>query len=122
MWLDEHYMLVFDNAVRELSNSASRSLGTLYGKCISTGGMTQSVYSKFYSTMVELVLFYRSGICGTQVYSVINSIQNKTAKLFMPVGRYTANTAIRGDMGRTSCLTKQKTACIRLLSPILRSY
>ncbi|VDI22082.1 Hypothetical predicted protein [Mytilus galloprovincialis] len=120
MWLDEH--LTFDKAVRELSKSASRALGALYGKFISAGGMTHSVYSKLYSTMVEPVLFYCSGIWGTKVHSVINSIQNKAAKFFMSVGRYTANTtAIRGDMGWTSCFTKQRTACIRLLSRILRS-
>ncbi|CAC5394459.1 unnamed protein product [Mytilus coruscus] len=119
MWLDEH--LTFDKAVRELSKSASRALGALYGKFISAGGMTHSVYSKLYFTMVEPVLFYSSGIWGTKVHSVINSIQNKAAKCFMSVGRYTANTAIRGDMGWTSCFTKQRTACIRLLSRILRS-
>ena len=119
MWLDEH--LTFDKAVRELSKSASRALGALYGKFISAGGMAHSVYSKLYSTMVEPVLFYCSGIWGTKVHSVINSIQNKAAKFFMSVGRYTANTAIRGDMGWTSCFTKQRTACIRLLSRILRS-
>ncbi|VDH98699.1 Hypothetical predicted protein [Mytilus galloprovincialis] len=47
MWLDEH--LTFDKAVRELSKSASRALGALYGKFISAGGMTHSVYSKLYS-------------------------------------------------------------------------
>ncbi|CAC5384974.1 unnamed protein product [Mytilus coruscus] len=69
MWLDEH--LTFDKAIRELSKSASRALGALYVKFISAGGMTQSVYSKLYSTMVEPVLFYSSGIWGTKVYSVI---------------------------------------------------
>ena len=71
--------------------------------------------------MVEPVLFYCSGIWGTKTYSVINSVQNKAAKSFMSVGRYTSNTAVRGDMGWTSCFTKQRTACVRLLCRILRS-
>ena len=118
-WLDEH--LTFDKAVRELSKSESRALGALYGKFISVVGMTHSVFSKLYSSMVEPVLFYCSGIWGTKTYPVINCVQNKASKLFMSVGKYTSNTAIRGDIGWSSCFTKQRTACIRLLCRILRT-
>ena len=38
IWFDEH--LTMDKAVKELSKSASRALGALYGKFISAGGMT----------------------------------------------------------------------------------
>lgn len=71
--------------------------------------------------MVEPVLLYGSGIWGTKVHSIVNSVQNKAAKLFVSVGRYTSNTAVRGDMGWTSCFTKQRFSCIRLLCRILRS-
>ena len=107
--------------VKELAKSASRALGALYGKFISAGGMSYSVYTKLYSAMVEPVLMYAAGIWGTKTFSYINTVQNKAAKMFLSVGKFTSNSASRGDLGWTSCYTKQRTACIRLMCRIVRS-
>ena len=77
IWFDEH--LTMDKAVKELSKSASRALGALYGKFISAGGMTHSLYTKLYSTMVEPALFNGAGIWGTKTFSMIKSFQNKAS-------------------------------------------
>ena len=110
-----------DKCVKELPKSATRALGALHGKFICAGGMTNAVYTKLYTSMVESVLFYGADIWGTKQYSVLNCIQNKAAKLFCSVGRYTSNIPIRSDMGWTSCFTKQQLACIRLMCRINRT-
>jgi hypothetical protein len=46
-----------DKAVKELSKSASRALGALFGKFIYAGGMTWEIYNKLYTSMVESILF-----------------------------------------------------------------
>ena len=118
VWFDEH--LTMTKAATELAKSASRALGVLFGKMIATGGLSYSVYTKLYSTMVEPILFYGSSVWGTKQYNVINAVQNKACKYFLGVGKYTSNTATRGDMGWTSCMTKQRIASVRLYSRILR--
>jgi hypothetical protein len=107
-----------DKCAKELSKSASRALGALHWKFICADGMTNAVYVKLYTTIVEPVLFHGAGIWGTKQYSVINCIENKVAKLFCSVERYASNIAIRGDIGWTSCFTKQRLACICLMCRI----
>ena len=45
---------------------------------------------------------------------MINNVQTKAAKYFLAVGKRTSNVSVRGDLGLTTCLTKQKLSCIRL--------
>jgi hypothetical protein len=71
-----------DKCASEHSKCTSRMLGALHGKLICAGGMTNAVYTKLYATIVEPVLFHGVVIWGTTQYSVINCIENKTAKLF----------------------------------------
>ena len=70
-----------DKAVKELSMSASRALGALFEKFISAGGMTWKVYNKLYTSMVEPILFYGSGIWGTCSLNMINNVQTKAANM-----------------------------------------
>ena len=84
VWLDEH--ITFLKNAKELAKSASRALGAVYGKVISAGGVTHSVFSKLYSTMVEPILLYGSGIWGYKNFSQISTVQNKACKLFLGVG------------------------------------
>jgi hypothetical protein len=119
LWFDEHMNM--NKAVRELAKSASRALGALYGKFVSCGGMTYSVFIKLYESTVEPILFYGSGIWGTKQYSVINNVQNKAGKLFLAVGKRTSNLAVRGDLGLMTCFNKQKLSCIRLISRLKRT-
>ena len=119
VWFDQH--LRMDKAVRELAKSASRALGALFGKFMNSGGMTYSVYSKLYSSIVEPVLFYGSGIWGTKQHAVINAVQQKAMRFFLAVPKNTAGNAVRGDMGWTSCKSQQDVARIRLMCRIVRT-
>ena len=119
LWFDEH--LTMDKAVKELSKSASRALGALFGKFIYAGGMTWKIYNKLHTSMVEPILFYGSGIWGTRSHNVINNVQAKAAKYFLAVGKRTLNVSVRGDLGLTTCLTKQKLSCKRLKCKLVRT-
>lgn len=110
-----------NKAVKELSKSASRALGALFRKFISTGGITWKVYNKLYISMVEPIVFYRSGIWRTRSHNVINNVQTKAAKYFLAEGKRTSNVSVGGDLGLTTCLTKQKLSCIRLKCKLLRT-
>ncbi len=39
------------------------------------------------------------GLWGTQSYKCINTVQNRAARYFLNVGRYTPNAAVNGDIG-----------------------
>lgn len=110
-----------NKAVRELAKSASRALGALYGKFVSCGGMSYSVFIKLYESTVEPILFYGSGIWETKQYGVINNVQNKAGKLFLAVGKRTSNLAVWGDLGLMTCVNKQKPSCIRLICRLIRT-
>ena len=104
-----------------MSKAASRALGTLFAKVVETGGMTHKVYTKLYSSTVEPILMYGSGIWGTKEFSCITAVQNRACKYFLSVGKHTSNIATRGDMGWTSCWTKQRINFCRLLCRLSRT-
>ena len=70
--------------------------------------------------MVEPVLMYWSGIWGTKSFNVKNSVQNKACKYFLSVGKNTSNISTRGDMGWSSCVSKQRISCVRLLCKLIQ--
>ena len=41
-------------------------------------------------------------------HNVINNVQTKAAKYFLAVGKRTSNVSVRGNLGLTTCFTKQK--------------
>lgn len=112
LWFQENLDMKF--ATSELSKSASRALSVLYAKFKCAGGMAYDVYSKLYTSLVEPILFYCSGIWGLTEFSKINTVQNKACRYFLGVGKNAANIATRGDMGWTGCFVKQKLECCRL--------
>ena len=117
--MDEH--LTFNKNAKELAKAASRALGSLITKVNIAGGMTYKVYNKLYTSMIEPILMYGSGVWGTRTFSVISSVQNRACKYFLSVGKHTSNVSSRGDMGWTSCYTKQRINVCRLLCRTLRN-
>ena len=84
LWLNEH--LNFKHTVRELSKSATRAQGALNGKYISAGGMTYNVFAKLYATLIEPIMHYGARIWGTRKHKLLNTVQNKAARLFLGTG------------------------------------
>ena len=60
VWMDEH--LTFNKNAKELAKAASRALGSLKTKVNIAGGMTYKVYNKLYTSMIEPILMYGSGV------------------------------------------------------------
>ena len=112
LWFQEHLDLKY--ATTELAKSASRALSALYAKFKRSGGMAYDVFTKLYTSLVEPILYYCSGIWGLSNHSKINTVQNKACRYFLGVGKNAANIVTRGDMGWTDCFVKQKVECCRL--------
>ena len=112
LWFQEHLDLKY--ATTELAKSAGRALSALYAKFKRSGGMAYDVFTKLYTSLVQPILYYCSGIWGLSNHSKINTVQNKACRYFLGVGKNAANIASRGDMGWTDCFVKQKVECCRL--------
>ena len=52
------------------------------------------------------VISYGAAIWSTQSFKCINAAQNRAARCFLNVGRYTPNAAVTGDIGWTPVITK----------------
>ncbi len=76
-----------------VAKSANRVLGLLIAKSKVTGGMTYDVFTQLYNALVQPVIDYWAGICGTGKCSCIKSVQYKACNFFFRVGKYTPNTA-----------------------------
>ncbi|XP_033750928.1 uncharacterized protein LOC117335116 [Pecten maximus] len=100
-------------AVQELSKSASRALGLLISKFYRAGGMTYSVFTKLYESLVQPVLLYCSAIWGQAERREINNVQNRAIKVFLGATKNTSNAGVIGDMGWLSTLSKQRIEVFR---------
>ena len=119
LWFHENLDMKF--AMNELAKSASRALSALYTKFLHAGGMSYDVFCKLYQSLVEPVLFYGAGIWGLGEHKKINTVQNKACRYFLGLGKNSANVASQGDMGWTSCVTKQRIEACRLFFKVKAS-
>ena len=102
--LSEH--LDYALTAKVVSQSANRALGLLIAKTKAFGGLQYDAFTKLYKSMVFPVISYGSAIWCTQSFKCINSVQNRAARYFLNVGRYTPNAAVAGDIGWTPVITK----------------
>ena len=77
--------------------------------------MSYGVYTKLYTSLVEPILYYFSGIWGLTVSTKVNTVQNKTCRYLLWVGKNAASLATRGDMGWSDCLVNQRLETCHLL-------
>ncbi|XP_050415446.1 uncharacterized protein LOC126829542 isoform X2 [Patella vulgata] len=112
LWLDGH--LNFNLCVNELSKSASRALAALCSKHFQAGGFPYNIFTRLYESLVQPIILYGARIWGITEHHKLNSVQNRACKVFLGLKRNSPNLAARGDMGWTSCLTKQRTEVLRL--------
>ena len=80
MWLDEH--MEMKETVKVLAASASRALGVLMGKFYDAGGMSYSVYTSLYKSLVLPIMLYGSAIWGIKEFTFLNTVQNKACRGF----------------------------------------
>ena len=89
-----------------VSQSANRALGLVIAKVKSFGGVPYNVYTKLYDSVVCPVITYGAAIWGTESFSCINAVQQRAARFFLNVGRYTPNAAVSGDIGWTPMICR----------------
>ena len=80
--------------------------------------MTYNVFAKLYATLIEPIMYYGAGIWGTREHKLLNTVQNKAARLFLGTGKNASNLATQADMGWSSPTFKQKTEVFRLYMKI----
>ncbi len=95
--LTEH--LDYAITAKLVAQSANRALGLLIAKSKAFGGLQYDAFTKLYDSMVCPVILYGAAVWGTQSYKCINAVQNRAARYFLNVGRYTPNAAVNGDIG-----------------------
>ena len=71
------------------------------------GGLPYNSVTNLYDSVVYSTISYGATIWGDRSFSCISAVQNRAARFFMGVGRYTLNTAVVGDMGWTNTESRQ---------------
>lgn len=95
--LSEH--LDYSITAKIVAQSVNHALGLLITKSKAFGVLQYDVFTKLYDSLVCPVVLYGADIWGTKSYSCINAVQNRAARYFLSVGRYTPNAAVNGDIG-----------------------
>jgi hypothetical protein len=103
--LTEH--LDYNTMAKNVAASAGRALGLVIAKYKSFGSLPFGTYTKLFDSMVWSTINYGSAIWGDRQFSCINAVQQRAARFFLGVGRYTPNSAVSGDIGWTPPLVKQ---------------
>ena len=102
--LTEH--LDYAITAKIIAQSANRALGLLIAKSKAFGGFQYGPFTKLYESIVCPVISYGAAVWATQSYNCINAVQNRAARYFLNVGKYTPNAAINGDIGWTPMVAK----------------
>ena len=87
---------------------AESALGSIYNK-----------YTKLYESGVVPIFDYCSSVWGYSVLDKIDTIQNRTIRLFLGVHRFAAYKAIDADMGWISCRTRRHVNMLRLCNKLI---
>ena len=82
--------------------------------------MGYNTYTKLYNACVATILNYGVGVWGAYSNGQMSEkIQNRAARAFLGVHKYSANLAINGDMGWSNHRNRQKLEMIRLWNRII---
>ena len=85
--LTEH--LDYAITAKIVAQSSSRALGPLIAKSKAFGGFQYGPFTKLNESMVCLVSSYGVAVWATQSYNCINAVQNRAARYFLNVRKYT---------------------------------
>ena len=108
--------LDYDMMAKTVAKSAHRALGLLIAKSKKFGGFKYDTFTKLYDTLVGSVINYGAAIWGFKDYTCISYVQNRAAKYFMGVNKFTPNDAVSGDMAWNPVINKLWLCNFRQLS------
>ena len=89
--------LDYSKTAKAVAKSANRALGLIIAKSKAFGGLPYDVFYKIYESIVCPVIMYGAPIWGTECFSCIQAVQNRAARYFLNVGKYTPVAAVNGD-------------------------
>ena len=91
--------LDFNVMAKYVSMAAHRALGIIIAKCKAHGGFPYNIYTKLYYCLVQPILDYGAAVWGFKDYPCIKTVQNRAARYFLGVGKYTPIAGLQGDIG-----------------------
>ena len=89
--------LDYSETAKAVAKSANRALGLIIAKSKAFGGLPYDVFYKLYESIVCPVILYGAPIWWTECFSCIQAVQNRAARYFLNVGKYTPVAAVNGD-------------------------
>ena len=111
--------LDFKQNAEILSASANRALGSLISKYKLNKSMGFRTYEKLFHNCVVPILDYASGVWGNGKWKEFDAVQNKAARIFLGVHKFTATASIKGDIGWNSCLLRWNCNHMRLWNRLI---
>ena len=117
VYFDEH--LNFEKHAEMLAKSGSRALGAVIAKYKNLNNMGHKTYTKCYESYVCPVLDYSSETWGYINATKIDSVQNKSMRVFLGVHRYAANQMLEGDMGWAPSKIRRKISLLRFWNHLI---
>ena len=116
---DLHYTLNHEHGVNILGDAAGRALGMLISKYFKLQGLTYDTYTRIYNNTVVPVCDYGSGIWGTKSYNKCHTLQNRTMRTFLGVGKVTPIPFLYGEMNWLPPNIRQQGEVIRLWTRLI---
>ena len=105
--------LEFNQTAKILADSAGRALGSLVNKFKKLKNMRFNTYTAIYNACVVPVNDYCAGIWGAGKLLVSETVQNRAARFFLGVHRFSSNHAVNGDIGWEFCSVRRKKEMLR---------
>ena len=117
-YLDEH--LKFTQCISTLSDSGSRSLGSICSKLKYLKDVRFKTYTKLYNAHVCPILDYGASVWGYKNSAQCDSVQNKAIRYFLGVHKFTPLAAINGEMGWLPCKYRHYLCMLRLWNRLIK--
>lgn len=114
--LDEH--LKFDPGTKVLGESGGRALSAVISKFKTLKDISYNTFTKLFDSCVASVTDYASGIWSYCKSDAADRIQNKAARYFLGVHRFTPIAALQGEMGWKPTKVRHKIKVLQLWNRI----
>ena len=113
-----HEHLINEKNVNTLSAAASRSFGRIHSIFKSVGNLGINTYQTLYSSYVESIMNYASGVWGFRHYDKSQVLQNRIMRFYLGVHRFAPIPATRIELDWLECRESRWLSMLRLYNRI----
>ena len=113
-----HEHLINDNHVSTVTAAASRSFGRIHSIFKSTGNLGINTYQTLYSSYVESIMNYASGVWGFRNFNDPQLLQNRIMRFFLGVHRFAPNAGVKLELDWLECREVRWLNMLRLYNRI----